>query len=592
MRCAVVGFYHYELESEHSSFRAELQVDRLDPEVEIVRLRIEADAPAVPPVFKLKWSLPVVDTIGTWHTEAVYRKSLRPDWSQPLDSRSTFAAPVMSLFGGTGRNTLTFAFSDVLNVIRFDAGVREENSRFQCYVKLFDAPTPPLSVYTAELRIDSRKLPYYECLSAVSDWWASFESNKPAPVPADAYEPVYSTWYSFHQVLTPEEIEEQCRLSAELGCRTVIVDDGWQTSDNARGYDYCGDWEMCEEKIPDMRSHVKRVHALGMKYLLWYSVPFIGQKSKAWERFKDKILYTISGTGPGIIDPRYSEAREYLIGIYEQAMIDWNLDGFKLDFVDVFGNSALGKELEHPAPGRDPISVPQAVDLLLSEIIRRLRAINPKVMIEFRQSYISALMRKYGNLFRASDCPNDAIQNRIRTIDLRLLSGNTAVHSDMIMWNAEEPVDSAALQLINILFSVPQISVRLDQLPAEHVRMVRYWLAFWREHRSTLMHGTLAPHHPEENYPLVTAHDEDTFIAVVYGAGYVTLDENLPSRAILVNGTRDGLVLARTAGMRAVTVTIRNCMGHVVEVNPIEDAPEWTSFAIPPSGTAELVSLR
>lgn len=589
MNCSVAGLYEYELESDSSPFRAELQTKRLSPEVEIVRLRIEADCPAVPPVFKLKWSLPVVDTVGTWHTEALYRKSLRADWAQPLDSRSTYAAPVMCLFGGAGNNRLTFAFSDVLNVIRFDAGVREENARFQCYVKLFDTPAPPLSAYEAELRIDVRKLPYYDCLKDVSKWWGENEANRPAPVPAAAYEPVYSTWYSFHQQLTPEEIETQCRLSCELGCRTVIVDDGWQTADNARGYDYCGDWEVCGEKIPDMKAHVQRVHALGMNYLLWYSVPFIGQKTKAWERFKDKILYTISEGGPGVIDPRYPEVREYMIGLYERAMTDWDLDGFKLDFVDVFGHKSPDKEPEIAAPGRDPISVPQAVDAMLSEVIRRLTAIKPDVMIEFRQSYISALMRKYGNLFRASDCPNDAIQNRVRTIDLRLLSGNTAVHSDMIMWNAGEPVDSAALQLINILFAVPQISVRLDMLPQEHLQMVRYWLAFWRKYRDTLMHGYFAPHRCEANYPLVTARDDSVFVAVAYGEAFIALDGSLPDEVVLVNGTREGRLVAHTAGMKARSVCIRDCTGRVVDEYRLGEARDWTVFRVPPSGTAVLI---
>ena len=53
-------------------------------------------------------------------------------------------------------------------------------------------------------------------------------------------------------------------------------------------------------------------------------------------------------------------------------------------------------------------------------------------MIEFRQSYIGPAIRKYGNIFRAGDCPADILSNRIHTIDLRLTSGSTAVHSDML----------------------------------------------------------------------------------------------------------------------------------------------------------------
>ncbi len=65
----------------------------------------------------------------------------------------------------------------------------------------------------------------------------------------------------------------------------------------------------------------------------------------------------------------------------------------------------------------------------------RLRAIKPEVMIEFRQSYIGPKMRRYGNLFRADDCPLDAISNRVRCSDIRLIAGDTAVHADMLMSN-------------------------------------------------------------------------------------------------------------------------------------------------------------
>lgn len=38
-------------------------------------------------------------------------------------------------------------------------------------------------------------------------------------------------------------------------------------------------------------------------------------------------------------------------------------------------------------------------------------------------------------MFRAADCTADAVANRVRTIDLRLTSGTTAVHSDMLEYN-------------------------------------------------------------------------------------------------------------------------------------------------------------
>jgi alpha-galactosidase len=110
--------------------------------------------------------------------------------------------------------------------------------------------------------------------------------------------------------------------------------------------------------------------------------------------------------------------------------------------------------------------VPEAADRLMSDVIARLRAIKPDVMIEFRQGYIGPAMRKYGNIFRVGDVPNAAAGNRMNSMLLRALTGNTAVHSDMVMWHYEDTVESAAMQLIHALFTVPQISVRLARCPS------------------------------------------------------------------------------------------------------------------------------
>lgn len=120
---------------------------------------------------------------------------------------------------------------------------------------------------------------------------------------------MYSTWYSFHQQLVPAEVEKQCLLAKELGCEAVIVDDGWQTLNNERGYAYCGDWEVSPDRIPDMKGFVDRVHALGMKFILWYSVPFVGRYSKAWSRFAGKYINTYDGPDTAVFDPRFPEVR-------------------------------------------------------------------------------------------------------------------------------------------------------------------------------------------------------------------------------------------------------------------------------------------
>jgi alpha-galactosidase len=583
--------HSFHLSSEDHGFTVTLFTEKLQEGTDVITLRLEAEEAVTPPVLTLRWSHPACDIQGSWHPAQDRNKSFKADWMRTLRSNAAASAPVYTLFNSVGRNRLTFAYSDALNTVHYSGGISEETADFHCCVQLFTETTAPFRSYEAKLLVDTRDVPYYESLDGVQAWWSEMPEYRPAFVPEAAKEPMYSTWYSMHQNVTDVQIEEQCRIAKKLGMEAVIVDDGWQTADNRRGYAYCGDWETYEGKFPDMKRHVDAVHALGMKFILWYSVPFIGKYSQAWNRFKDKILRFNEGHGAAVLDPRYPDVREYIIHTYEKAVKEWGLDGFKLDFIDTFYSPEL--QLPSTVEGKDYESIPAAVDRLLTDSIGRLRELNPSIMIEFRQMYIGPAMRKYGNMFRASDCPNDSIQNRVRTLDLRLICGNTAAHADMIMWHPEEPVESAALQLINCLFSVPQVSVLLDKLPSDHLKMLTYWLAFWKENRTLLLDGTIAPMNPELLYPLVRAIRKDRGIVVAYHEQIVPIDAAVPvSQWIVVNGRRqDGLYVEVTGEMGKANVTIRNCCGEITEERSVEWRSGIHQLAIPASGLAT-ISIR
>lgn len=573
-------------------FAASLTTTALADGIDSIHIRITAARTIYPPTFTLAWTHPTADIHGFWHPvdggfsgSGNRNKGFAYDWEPGFVSKATSSAPVVSLFNLNGRNRLTFAFSDALHPITVKAGVHEETAMFHCSLALFAEPTLLTDSYEATLRVDTRDIPYSESLRDVEQWWVSLPGYAPAPVPSAARQPMYSTWYSFHQELRPNEVEKQCKLAREIGCEAVIVDDGWQTSNDQRGYAYCGDWRVEPSKIPDMRAYVANVHALGMKYILWYAVPFVGTYTDAWSRFKDKLLtvLTIGGADAGVLDPRFPDVRQFLLQTYVDAMHNWDLDGFKLDFVDSF----VPPRGQQPELGgdRDYDSVPVAVDRLLTDIIEELRAIKPDVMIEFRQSYVGPLMRKYGNIFRAVDCPNDSIENRVRTLDVRLIAGATATHADMLMWSVHDPVESAALQLINVLFAVPQISMLLDKIPTEHIEMLRFWLSFWRKHRDVLLDGELKALHPELLYPVVIASIPTKRIVAIYHESVVDPGTAIPDQLLLVNGTLKGQVvldLAEPLGERQIEVC--DCRGHVIRNERVELSQGLHRLEVPASG--------
>ncbi len=555
----------------------------------LVRLALALPEPRVPDQITLSVRHPLADVHGLWRPDyepqRIWDRSLEPPW-ESFRTSATRGAPVVCAYAQSGENRLTFAWSDARNPAIVRANVDEETAELRCSVTLFDLPTPPLVGYEATLRLDTRPIAYYDALDAVRAWWEAMPEYKAARAPAVTREPVYSTWYGFHLALSAEAVEEQCRLAKKLGCGVVIVDDGWQTEGFGRGYSSCGDWQPAATKFPDLRGHVERVQTLGLKYLLWFAVPFVGEHSAAWSVFEDKLLayepFGWSGRW-GVVDPRFPEVREYLVSTYERAARDWGVDGFKLDFIDEFQL----REQDRFGEGRDTDSVVDALEQVLTEITTQLRARNPDVAIEFRQTYTGPLMRKFGNMQRAFDCPNDALENRVRTLTLRLLAGQTPVHSDMLMWSPEEGVQSAALQLLNVLFAVPQISVRLDCLPEPHLEMLRFWLGFWREHRDVLLDGRLRTLHPELNYPLVLAESGERLVAAAYGQELVEL-ERLPAQTYLVNGTwRERLVLELTEPCERV-LRVYDCTGQLRRELRARLCAGFTTIDVPRAGLVEL----
>lgn len=525
----------------------------------------------------LSWELPAADIHNCWHPMALYERGLPVEWSPGFTATATTGAPVVCLSSQGGQNRLTFALSDALHGCAIKVGVHEETATLRCSVQLATAE--------AILRLDLRALPYHRSLADVAHWWASLPGYEPAPVPEGARRPVYSTWYSFHQQVDAGALEAECRVARELGCEAVIVDDGWQTVDNQRGYAYCGDWEVAPAKIPDMKALADRIHGLGMQFLLWYSVPFVGVHSRAYQRFRDRLLCPGAGPGSYVLDPRFPEVRAYITDLYEKALQEWDLDGFKLDFVDRFVQPAE----DEAGDGPDFDSVPAAVDRLLTDVMARLRRIKPDVLIEFRQRYVGPLMRKYGNIFRAADCPNDALTNRIRTLDIRLLCGSTAAHADMVMWHKGEPVASAAMQLVHTLFAVPQVSVRLDRLPPDHLAMLRFWLSFWREHRDVLLDGDLAPLAPAELYPVVVAATPAKRLIAVYADHVVPVGCSLPPVLLLVNGTAERrLVLDVAENAGPAELEVHDCCGRLTERRRVHLSQGLHAIGVPSGGAARL----
>lgn len=525
-----------------------------------------------------------------WNPKINLIKALNLDWFTHLSKVNGFTgAPVECLLSADGTNCATVGLSDTLHTIGLTCVPVEETAEYDVQVSLFEQGSYGEGEYELSVRIDTRPLPYYTSLRELSAWWETFPGNEPAPVPAAAKEMMYSTWYSFHQKVEAGELLKEAALAGGLGCKSILLDDGWQTEDNSRGYAYCGDWKPAPSKFPDMAGFVQRAHEIGMKVIPWYSVPFIGERSENYSRFRDMVLDPEVKREWHVLDPRYPQVREFLIGTYVKALTDWDLDGFKLDFVDEFVVTAPEGRKEDER--RDYLLVEEAADRLMKDCMKELKAIKPEVVLEFRQTYNGPRMRSFGNVFRAVDCPFDDLENHVRVTDLRLLAGSSAVHSDMLMWDQEDSAESAALQFIRILFSVPQISMRLSELNHRHYEMLKYYCGLWREYKDALINGSFRPSDPSWRYPVVRG-AIGSVMACVYCTGELVKEERWYDKMLFANGSgTEELLLILPGGedkAAARRQTIRDCTGKIISEEPLCPHRGVRQIPVPPGGTVEI----
>ncbi len=537
--------------------------------------------------FSAEWRIPQDDIQFRWVADAGkigigYPQFLPPDWFSKTTSQLCCRVPVFSLVGADSGNRLTAAVSESVLPVEFHSGISEYSFQAECRI-VFPAFSHPFCV---QIRLDLRKIPFSSALRDVAAWWEKMAEYSPMPVPESALEPLYSTWYSYHHEITPEAVEQEAELGLDYGLGTMIVDDGWQKICGAGSYPSAGEW-IPSDRFSGLKEHVRRVQAMGVHYLMWVALPFLGEDSPLFSAMKGKLLYFSKGLRTWVVDPRFPEVRSRLIERCSQLVESFGLDGLKIDFLDRFPvpSDCVDPAIAEEFAGRDCKSVDEAVFLLLEELCRTLRAIRPDILIEFRQDYNAPAMRRFANMFRASDCPGDRISNRRRIINLRLLSGNTAVHSDMLGWCAGESAESAVRQLWNIVFSVPQISVRLAELSPEHRRMLRSWLAFWRENRELFLAGNLTPLHPELNYPVVMVENASSAAVVVYAENQLVKLCCGKARFLLVNASASEEVLVELAG-EELKAEVFDCFGNFTEQIPLH--PGLQKIRIPCSGRLEM----
>ena len=344
-----------------------------------------------------------------------------------------------------------------------------------------------------------------------------------------------------------------------------------------------GDWRPDEVKFPDLADHVSRLHARGAGVALWLAPLLLGAESEAYAEWEPSAPHSVAQLNCRVLDPRHARVREHLADTCLRLVNDYGVDALKVDFLD----TAMGYQ------GTDGDGDLADVGVAMAELLSRVRCRlaetgHGEIVFEFRQPYVNPAIARYGQILRAGDCPADAVLNRQRTIDCRLLAAGQVVHSDPLMWGPTGGAAAVAQQVYAAWFSVPQISVRLADLPNEQSEALAGLLGLWRDHRDVLLDGQLSVSGSESSYTLVSAERPDLGRAVVvaYTPQVIDLDVLGAEQILIVNATpRPGLVVRSDRSI--VSVTLRDASGRPTGQNApspagIQEIPvgSWGSVTV------------
>lgn len=272
------------------------------------------------------------------------------------------------------------------------------------------------------------------------------------------------------------------------------------------------------------------MQALGMKYMVWVAPHLWGFKS---DLYRNNPGMTTGDPIEGYDKMDVNKADfAPLVKKLRALAADNDLDGLKIDFLDI-----VLPDIDTPN-GRK-------TEKLIADLTDGLKADNPDAMIEFRQSYSTPAMLKYGTQFRAGDVPFNWIFNFGRMVELRLAIGNLGpVHADPAYWPFGETSENVARHMMAMLVGVPMLSMDLSRLTDVEKRIIRYYIDMYNANRDLINNGEWrfvfgwsdieGAIVENESSRLVILADSGKFADCVKNDGKTTTVLNLSDRAIKV----------------------------------------------------------
>jgi alpha-galactosidase len=286
----------------------------------------------------------------------------------------------------------------------------------------------------------------------------------------------------------------------------------------------------------------------------------IGNDSQAAEKYAHLLTTGQERNNFKNLSLWHDETRQIIFDLLERLVHDYHLDGLKIDFLDSISVNSTRIN------GANEATLGSNFYQLLCDVTEKLLEIHPDLLIEFRNSYANLASRSYANIYRSSDVPINFALNRWQAVMLRLLAPDRAIHLDPALWHPDEDETNIAVHLINLLVSVPMVSIELDRYPHTHLRLIRHWIGFYNTHRDTLIHGEFKPMLRWGYIPMVLFEGNGETIIALYEDMPITLDTIEKTTWILNASTQSVIhILSSTLLEGDCTVHILNKFGVPVQ---------------------------
>ncbi len=200
-------------------------------------------------------------------------------------------------------------------------------------------------------------------------------AKAPRPILLNNWE---ATYFGFNE----EKLLKIARTAADVGVELFVLDDGWfgKRDDDTTSL---GDWSVDTAKLPEGMKHLSdQVHAMGLKFGLWFEPEMISPVSKLYEAHPDWAI-RINGREPIqqrqqlTLDLSREDVQDYVYEAVAQHLREDGIDYVKWDMNRNFSN--IGSAL---LPAEQQKELPHRYMLGLYRVLEKLVNDFPEVLFE------------------------------------------------------------------------------------------------------------------------------------------------------------------------------------------------------------------